>query len=446
MKRLQTKRTNTVKIKNTMLKSFVVVCTAGLMITGCNKTEEPDKNDNSVIEDKKDEENGENIENNENVNNGENTNGEENGKNTENLPDDKINVEVTVPEKPITNPNYNKPSTKSQTPSKDSELSSYWTKLENCAKAGQNYYSEYYTKTRVITKDGYLYNYAASTLINVSYLANDGMLDSKYATSDVSLLLMYGRDVASHGGSNIHIVSSDKNEFTVFALMKHPTENKYIFTSANGSYGTITDTAYSSLMNHYSMNNGTVQRLTPSNNEYDRILSCIRMYESKYEQYFVRSITTDDKYAFVVLSGRANAATIREYILKYDNGIWEVVMDNLELESRLPVVVNKELPDFNVKLLPKYSLKDYKGSMLNDYTGVMDALTKAGLYAKDDTFYYFCGTTDYCYMITDSGKRFLCRKNGSTWDCYKVLDYYDALSRLQNMTNNPPTFILLDLE
>ena len=446
MKRLQTKRTNTVKIKNTMLKSFVVVCTAGLMITGCNKTEEPDKNDNSVIEDKKDEENGENIENNENVNNGENTNGEENGKNTENLPDDKIDVEVTVPEKPITNPNYNKPSTKSQTPSNDSELSSYWTKLENCAKAGQNYYSEYYTKTRVITKDGYLYNYAASTLINVSYLANDGMLDSKYATSDVSLLLMYGRDVASYGGSNIHIVSSDKNEFTVFALMKHPTENKYIFTSANGSYGTITDTAYSSLMNHYSMNNGTVQRLTPSNNEYDRILSCIRMYESKYEQYFVRSITTDDKYAFVVLSGRANAATIREYILKYDNGIWEVVMDNLELESRLPVVVNKELPDFNVKLLPKYSLKDYKGSMLNDYTGVMDALTKAGLYAKDDTFYYFCGTTDYCYMITDSGKRFLCRKNGSTWDCYKVLDYYDALSRLQNMTNNPPTFILLDLE
>ena len=32
------------------------------MIKGCNKTEEPDKNDNSVIEDKKDEENGENIE------------------------------------------------------------------------------------------------------------------------------------------------------------------------------------------------------------------------------------------------------------------------------------------------------------------------------------------------------------------------------------------------
>ena len=108
----------------------------------------------------------------------------------------------------------------------------------------------------------------------------------------------------------VYIVPNDK-EFTVFAFMKHPSENKYIFSSANGSYGTLSDSAYNSLLHAYSMNHGTVRRLTPSNSEYDRILSCIKMYESKYEQYFVRSITIDDKYAFAVLSGRANAATIR---------------------------------------------------------------------------------------------------------------------------------------
>ena len=124
------------------------------------------------------------------------------------------------------------------------------------------------------------------------------------------------------------------------------------------------------------MNHGTIRRLTPSNSEYDRILSCIRMYESKYEQYFVRSMSVDDKYAFVVLSARANSATIREYILRYDNGIWEVVMDDLESEGRLPVTVNKTLPDFNMDMLPSYSIKAY--TMLTDYTAVMDALTKAG--------------------------------------------------------------------
>ena len=256
-------------------------------------------------------------------------------------------------------------------------------------------------------------------------------------------MLMYGRNIATYGGNSVYITNTDR-EFTVFAFMKVPGEDKYIFTSANGSYGSMSTSAYNSLMAAYSMNHGTIRRLTPSNSEYDRILSCIRMYESKYEQYFVRSISVDDKYAFVVLSARANSATIREYILRYDNGIWEVVMDDLESEGRLPVTVNKALPDFNMDMLPSYSIKDY--TMLTDYTAVMEALTKAGYYAKDDTFYYFCGTEDFCYMITDSGKRFLCHNNNGTWDCYRVLDYYDALSRLQSLSSNPPTFILLDLE
>lgn len=442
MKQLQTKGTNTVKIKHRFLIAVVVVCTAGITLTSCNYNS---KQNGGV--DKPAVENNDNKDDNKQPADDDNTaNSQENPSDTssEETPSqsEETGSKITVPN---TEPNQSTV-TKPQYPSKDASLSAYWTKLDGCVKSGQSYYSEYYTKTRVITKNGYLFNYSANTQITVNYLVNEGLLDSKYASSEISLVLMYGSDIANNGGSNIHMIGTDKNELTVFAFMKHPSENKYIFTSGSGSYGTISDSSYNSIMSMYSMNNGTVQRLTPSSSEYDRILSCIRMYESKYEQYFVRSITTDDKYAFVVLSGRANSATIREYILEYDNGIWEVVMDDLELESRLPVVVNKKLPDFNTSLLPKYSLRDYRGSMLSDYTVVMDALTKAGYYVKDDTFYYFCGTTDYCYMITDSGKRFLCKKNGSTWDCYKVLDYYDALNRLESWSNNPPTFILLDLE
>lgn len=437
MKQLQTKGTNIVKIKRNFLIAAVVVCSAGITLTSCNNTSKQNNDDNNTVVEDNDSDtqpgnDNSNPNSQENPTSGEETPSKNDGKGSN------INVPSTKPNK-TTNTN-------TQYPSKDASLSSYWTKLDGCVKAGQNYYSEYYTKTRVITKNGYLYNYAANTQITTDYLASEGMLESKYSSSDISLLLMYGSDIENNGGSNLHMVGTDKNELTVFALMRHPSDNKYIFTSAGGSYGTISESAYFAIMSKYSMDNGTIQRLTPSNSEYDRILSCVRMYESKYEQYFVRSISIDDKYAFVVLSGRANAATIREYILEYENGIWEVVMDDLELESRLPVVVNKKLPDFNTNMLPKYSLRDYKGSMLSDYTVVMDALTKAGYYAKNDTFYYFCGTTDYCYMITDNGKRFLCKKNGSTWDCYKVLDYYDALNRLQNWSNNPPTFILLDLE
>lgn len=438
MKQLQIKRKNTVitdKFKYILMRMLLVVCASCIALTGCNNDDKDNdpgvETENNVDDTKNEEVSGETEEN------------KEPEVTDENQPDDDKNEPtVNVPSSNGSTGGHSGTQSSSR-PYKDPALSSYWTKLESTAKAGQNYYSEYYTKTRVITKNGYLYNYAASTQITTDYLVNEGRLSSSATSSDISVMLMYGRNIATYGGNSVYITNTDR-EFTVFAFMKVPGEDKYIFTSANGSYGSMSTSAYNSLMAAYSMNHGTIRRLTPSNSEYDRILSCIRMYESKYEQYFVRSISVDDKYAFVVLSARANSATIREYILRYDNGIWEVVMDDLESEGRLPVTVNKALPDFNMDMLPSYSIKDY--TMLTDYTAVMEALTKAGYYAKDDTFYYFCGTEDFCYMITDSGKRFLCHNNNGTWDCYRVLDYYDALSRLQSLSSNPPTFILLDLE
>ena len=438
MKQLQIKRKNTVitdKFKYILMRMLLVVCASCIALTGCNNDDKDNdpgvETENNVDDTKNEEVPGETEEN------------KEPEVTDENQPDDDKNEPtVNVPSSNGSTGGHSGTQSSSR-PYKDPALSSYWTKLESTAKAGQNYYSEYYTKTRVITKNGYLYNYAASTQITTDYLVNEGRLSSSATSSDISVMLMYGRNIATYGGNSVYITNTDR-EFTVFAFMKVPGVDKYIFTSANGSYGSMSTSAYNSLMAAYSMNHGTIRRLTPSNSEYDRILSCIRMYESKYEQYFVRSISVDDKYAFVVLSARANSATIREYILRYDNGIWEVVMDDLESEGRLPVTVNKTLPDFNMDMLPSYSIKDY--TMLTDYTAVMEALTKAGYYAKDDTFYYFCGTEDFCYMITDSGKRFLCHNNNGTWDCYRVLDYYDALSRLQSLSSNPPTFILLDLE
>ncbi|GFI61044.1 hypothetical protein IMSAG049_00197 [Clostridiales bacterium] len=436
MKQLQTKKRNTVnnsELKNVFFRAVIMLCAMGMSLTGCNNNNSSKAQISNEVDSKDEDDNKKPPQ---TVIDNPKTESPE----TNERPDDKNidqSSEVITEEK---NPVQN--NTVSSKPVKDSALSLSWSKLESTAKAGQSYYSEYYTKTRVVTQNGYLYNYAANTQITSDYLVNEGMLSLGATASGINIMLVYGSDIAQYG-SNIYMNGTDR-EFTVFAFMKHPSENKYIFSSANGSYGTLSESSYNSLMAKYSMDHGTIRRLTPSNSEYDRILSCIKMYESRYEQYFVRSITVDDKYAFVVLSGRANAATIREYILRYDNGIWEVVMDDLETEGRLPVTVNKTLPDFNMSLLPTYSIKDY--TMLTDYSAVIEALTKAGLYVKDDTFYYFCGTNEFCYMISDSGKRFLCRFNGQIWECYKVLDYYDALSRLQNFSNNPPTFILLDLE
>ena len=85
--------------------------------------------------------------------------------------------------------------------------------------------------------------------------------------------------------------------------------------------------------------------------EYNRILNFLSMYEGKFGKYYVRSVTKDNKYAVVVLSSQADVNDIRQYILRKENNVWEVVMDKLENESRVNVAVNKKLPDFKIRKL-----------------------------------------------------------------------------------------------
>ena len=145
MRQSQTKRTNIVKInslKNIFFRSMLVLCAAGMVLTGCNNNEQ-EENKPTAEEEKNDFE-----------------------KEDSNI--DKDN------NKPVINKPVNPP--KPSKPQKDSALKSHWSKLESTAKAGQNYYSEYYTKTRLITKNGYLFNYAAGTQITTDYLVNEGRL------------------------------------------------------------------------------------------------------------------------------------------------------------------------------------------------------------------------------------------------------------------------------
>ena len=258
MRQSQTKRTNIVKInslKNIFFRSMLVLCAAGMVLTGCNNNEQEENKPTAEEEkndfEKEDDNKVTGPEKNENS-------GEEHNEIVEQQPDSNIDKDNN---KPVINKPVNPP--KPSKPQKDSALKSHWSKLESTAKAGQNYYSEYYTKTRLITKNGYLFNYAAGTQITTDYLVNEGRLSQANTSSGISVMLMYGTDISAYGGNDVYIVPNDK-EFTVFAFMKHPSENKYIFSSANGSYGTLSDSAYNSLLHAYSMNHGTVRRLTPS--------------------------------------------------------------------------------------------------------------------------------------------------------------------------------------
>ena len=168
------------------------------------------------------------------------------------------------------------------------------------------------------------------------------------------------------------------------------------------------------------------------------------MHEGKYEQYFVRNIRLDGKYAVATLSPASDSGLIRQYILKQSNGIWEVVYAGLEKEPRLEVAVNKQLPDFNLSLLPQWSVYDFKNSINIHKNDVLILMSQRGLITGSNDVEYICGASNYYYIVLKNQVKYLARYNTATWEYIQVASNYDAEEKLNGYGNNMPLFIIWD--
>ncbi len=323
----------------------------------------------------------------------------------------------------------------------DPALLETWNELDDIALAGQTYYTENFSKTRIITKDGYLYNKAAEEKIDLRYLVAKGYLSSKYVTKKCDLLLLKASDLKNY--SSLYIKDSE-TELVVAAAVPHPNENMYLLTTARSAGGAISSAQYASLLNGYYQNNGTVGHLSYGAADYERILSFISMYESKYEEYFVRSITSDNKYAVVILSETSTPSDVRQYVLRRSGSIWEVVMSGLETDPRALISVNKALPDFNLNLLPEYTINDYLVSLNKDKSQLVGEMTAKGYITGAADIEYICGTSNFVYIVLKNEQKYICNNTGSEWNVVQVSTSSEAISKMLSINKSAPTFIVLD--
>lgn len=323
----------------------------------------------------------------------------------------------------------------------DSSLDIYWQNIYELAASAQRYYTEYFGKTRLISKNGYLYNKAAETFVDINYLCDNENLSIRFIGYDYRILLMAGSDLATYSG--LYVGNSDMG-LTVFVSYKHPTDDKYLIASANNKIGIVSGADYRNLLGKYSQNHGAIKRLSYLSNEYDRILKFISIYESKFEEYYVRSIYVDNKYAMVTLSNKVSTADVKQYILVKDNNFWEVVMDGVENEARLVVAVNKKLPDFNIDMLPGYVIHDYRGSLKTDFSDVLQSMVVQGFVSGWAEVSYIAGTDNYCYAVTNTEAKYLAIRKENTWNINKVDSSFAAAQIMLKINTSAPIFILLD--
>ncbi|HIW48156.1 MAG TPA: hypothetical protein H9687_02605 [Firmicutes bacterium] len=323
----------------------------------------------------------------------------------------------------------------------DPALTKQWNILDETATTAQKYYTENFSKTRLITKDGYLYNKAAEARLDIDYFVAEGDLPSSYRNQGVEILLLNCDDLRHYDG---FVLKSSETGLAVFAAMKHPTENVYLLTTGKSAGGALTAAQYSALLNSYRQSHGAIGRLYPGAEQYSRILSFISMYESQYEQYAVRSIISDDKYAIATLSPADSTGQIREYVLERNGSIWEVVVAGLESDPRAVITVNRALPDFNLNMLPAYCINDYRNSINTSNLSIVNQLLSDGKLSGQTEVKYICSTSNFGYVVLANEVKYLCTATGDGWNIVLVSGPDEAREKMLATSKTAPTFIILD--
>lgn len=335
---------------------------------------------------------------------------------------------------------YHAKKTNTQTkPFWQSETSRQYENLTTVAAAAQEDYRSSGQRRNWISKNGKLYSYNDGYYITPSTLVKEGYLESGLDTNGYELLLIDGSDLLAYDGIDL---PSGGDVFSVFAAVKQ--NNKYLLASAKGKAGQLTAEEYNGLLSKYNQNHGNIGRLSSASADYGRILNYICLYEGRFEDFYVREIKKDGKYAVVVFSTTANTANIKQYILKNDNGFWEVVYPNVQLDAYPIYAVNRLIPDLNVELLPKYNLAGWINQVKAEQGGAVAALFSNYYITSKSQISYQCATNNCAYFRLTDGSRYVAYLSGGYWKAAPVSSDIAAKNYFMERTGVDYSFIILD--
>ena len=320
-----------------------------------------------------------------------------------------------------------------------SQTSLHYENLKAVAAAAQQDYRMTGARRGWMSKNGKLYGYYDGCYITPAMLVKEGYLQSGLDTTGYEILLIKGSDLSQLSGAN---VSSGNMGLGMFAAVKQ--NNKYLIAAPGGKIGQVSQEDYTALLAKYNQSHGTVGRLSSSSAEYDRILNYICLYEGKFEDFYVREIRKDNKYAMVVFSPASNSADVREYILQNDNGFWEVVYPNLQTQAYPLHEVNKVLPDFNVGLLPGYNLAAWRGLIKTETGGAQAAMFSKHFISSKSQIAYQCAISNCAYFVLKDGSRYVSYLDGNYWTAAAVSSDIEAKNYFIEHTGVDYSFIILD--
>lgn len=312
--------------------------------------------------------------------------------------------------------------------------------LKSIAAAAQHYYDAFGEKQGWISKNGRMCSYPGGVYMTTDRLAANGYLEKGLSASGYDILLLSGNDLAQYAGAD---VPAEDRGFGVFASMQQ-SDGRYLLASPAGKAGLLSQRDYTTLLNSYRQNHGNIVRLSSASTEYGRILGFLGLYEGELEEYFIREIRKDDKYAVVTFSDKSNSAYIKQHILRNDNNFWEVVYPNVQTWYYAAYRINQNLPDFNPELLPRYNIGAVAAGIKANDAGIVNAMIAGGYVADQSQIQYQCIYKDYGYVVTNNGARYVAYQEEGRWKLLHVASDYEAKNFISSRTGQDYGFIILD--
>lgn len=299
--------------------------------------------------------------------------------------------------------------------------------MANVARDANAYYNQHKAEKTLTTQYGLLYSYTDKANITIDELGEE--LD-KDISKEMDILYVKSSDVMSEAGGN---------DLGIFASIN--TSSGYYVTSNDGFEKTFTEEEFKNLLMKYAPTHGNIRNPQRGTDEHTAIITAAGVSGNNFD---IKHIACDDKYAVLVTNDVTNPTDIREIALVKNNNAWTIVNANLATAENSYTDINTAYPDMDLGLMPIYNIGDFGPIETEKMSDIADALVKQGtITAEEKNNMYACGCEKFAYIQTNDGKRFIGFINEEhQLEFSQANDLNETLSYMVQCQQNPPVFIV----
>lgn len=236
------------------------------------------------------------------------------------------------------------------------------------------------------------------------------------------------------------ISDEDLEILTVYTAI--PTNDGVFISSNFDEGGIISDEQYKQFILDNSWAKGEVKAVEKDTPEYNAITKSIVESAPLLKDGNIKHIVANDKYVVVVISQKSDPAIIKQYALqKQEDSTYSILFDNLSSVDAIKYI-NYNYTDFDLGILPLYKLSEFD-DISSDLTKTVAQLIDNGDVDAKDKITYKCTAGNFSYIEFGSNLKLLLHlNNNSELDLFEVDNFKTALSKMLELSENPPAFIL----